>query len=402
MRTIAIILGTALAVFPTISYLTELQYRADSRLERSVCRSLICSEELLIESADRLAGRSSPDQGLTIPNLQEALRRNPASPKRWSDLGEALLAAGRIEEARYCFSRAVELGPQSPPAFWRAALFHSQINEANRSHQYLGKMLELVPQYQELVFERYVSSKTPIPDILKYGIPRQAALAQDFFRYLLNHDAPLRDIKTVWEWSENEALTDDSLTAVYTDFLLMKREYAAAVEIWKRGPGRQDETFRKPNVIFNGGFELQPIESGLDWRLPITQGARINRDSSAVHSGFSALHIEFDGKDNIDFNSVTQAVVAEPGRYHFKAWLRTSELSTDQGIGFRVTDASGRLNLRSSSLVGTHDWTPIEMDFTLSGGVQLLRIEVVRQPSWKFDNKIHGGVWIDSVSLVRS
>jgi len=59
------------------------------------------------------------------------------------------------------------------------------------------------------------------------------------------------------------------------------------------------------------------------------------------------------------------------------------------------------LNLETTQLTGTHAWTPVDLDFTLPGPVRLLRIEVVRQPSAKFDNKIRGYAWIDSVSLVR-
>ena len=113
------------------------------------------------------------------------------------------------------------------------------------------------------------------------------------------------------------------------------------------------------------------------------------------------MQIEFDGERNIDFRHLTHDVVAPPGHYHFRALVRTSELTTDQGIRFRLVDSSGRLNLETTQLTGTHDWTPVDLDFTLAGPVRLLRIEVVRQPSAKFDNKIRGRAWVDSVSLVR-
>src|SRR5437762_7657711 len=125
MRPIALALGTALALLPNIRYLADLRYRVDPALEQSVCRSLACSDELLLGSADRFASGGQQDRAVALANLQEALRRNVASPYRWCDVGEALLAAGRIKEARYCVVRAVELGPQIPPVLWRAAQFYT-------------------------------------------------------------------------------------------------------------------------------------------------------------------------------------------------------------------------------------------------------------------------------------
>jgi hypothetical protein len=402
MKRIAIVLGAVLALFPNIRFLADFRYRTDPALERSVCRNVICSDELLLETANRFSEGTGEDAEVAVANRQEALRRNPASPTRWTDLGEALRASGRIEEARYCFKRAVELGPQSPPVFWRTALFYSEIKELSRSHEYMGRMLELVPEYRKLVFETYEASGSSIDDILEHGIPRQSTLAQEYFRYLLARDAALADIKKTWEWLNKHSLIDEYLAGDYTDFLLNKNQYAAAFEIWKNAMGAHDSSRSSSDLVFNGGFERDSIQSGLDWRFSGNQGARVNLDSTVVHSGSSSLRIEFDGGSNIDFNSVAHAVVAEPGRYRFSAWIKASDLTTDQGIGFRIVDSSGQVIDRTTPLNGTHDWTRVDLDFTLSPPVRLLRIEVVRQPSWKFDNKIRGKAWLDDVSLVRS
>jgi hypothetical protein len=402
MKKIAVILGTALVLLPNIKYLADFRYRFDPDLQRSVCRSLLCFDELLLESANRFADGSKEDAAVALANLQEALRRNVASPNRWCDVGEALLAAGRIDEARYCFTRAVELGPQSPPVFWRAALFYTRINEPNLSQEHMAKMLELVPEYRELAFQTYLANKNGVLETLEHGIPKGSALSQDYFRYLLTQDAAPQDLTKVWDWLEDHSQADDYLTGDYTDFLLRKSEYFLAGEVWKRTAVHRDDAYLKPNLVFNGGFELEPLQSGLDWRISPIQGAEIRRDSSMAFSGSSSLHIEFRGESNIAFNSVRNEVVAQPGRYHFKAWIRTADLTTDQGIGFRISDSSGRVNLQTPPLAGSRDWTAVDLEFTLTGPVRLLRIEVVRQPSWKFDNKISGGAWIDGVSLVRS
>jgi len=93
--------------------------------------------------------------------------------------------------------------------------------------------------------------------------------------------------------------------------------------------------------------------------------------------------------------------VANPGRHHFRAWVRTSELTTDEGIGFRLVDSSAQIDLQTARLTGIRDWTPLDLEFTVSGPPRLLRIEVVRQSSQRLDSKIIGRVWIDDVSLIQ-
>ena len=401
MNKIAVLLGAILSLVPNIQYLDDLRYRLEPALEYSVCRSLLCSDRQLLDSADRLAHGNKRDKAAAVANLQEALRRSVADPDRWVALGDAFFEAGRVQEAQYCFTRAVDLGPQNPPSFWRTAQFYARIQQPVRSQEYLGKMLALLPEYKELVFDTYISSGSDVIETFQHGIPPKSHLAQDYFRYLLAHNAALADIRKAWDWLQRNSLNDDRLAGDYVDWLSSRHEYGLAAETWNRSVTAYDRTYLNPNLVFNGDFESPPFPSGLDWRFAETPGVTIKRDSTVAMSGSSSLKIEFDGKENINFNSIAHDVVVTPGRYHFKAWIRTSELTTDQGIGFRLVDSAGQVNLETKRLTGTHDWTSLDLDFTLSGAARLLRIAAIRQPSWKFDNRIAGKVWIDNVSLVR-
>src|SRR5207237_181693 len=122
-------------------------------------------------------------------------------------------------DAQYCFARAVELGPQNPPVFWRTAQFYARIQEPVRSQEYLGKMLALVPEYKELVFDTYTSSKTDVIETLQHGIPQKSRLAQDYFRYLLVHNAASTDIRKAWDWLQSNSLNDDRLAGDYVEWL---------------------------------------------------------------------------------------------------------------------------------------------------------------------------------------
>lgn len=89
------------------------------------------------------------------------------------------------------------------------------------------------------------------------------------------------------------------------------------------------------------------------------------------------------------------------GEYVFQAYARTKDLTTDEGIRFHLFDPEGsaRLDVYTEQLRGTNDWTRVETRCRVRAGTRLIRVEVCRMPSWKFDNKIKGEAWLDEVSL---
>jgi hypothetical protein len=84
--------------------------------------------------------------------------------------------------------------------------------------------------------------------------------------------------------------------------------------------------------------------------------------------------------------------------------VRTERLTTDEGIGFRILDptAASRLDVKTERVTGTSDWRKIDQVFEVRPQTRLIQIQVVRQPSLKFDNNISGTVWIDTVQLTPS
>ncbi len=86
----------------------------------------------------------------------------------------------------------------------------------------------------------------------------------------------------------------------------------------------------------------------------------------------------------------------------FRAAVRARGLTSDQGVGFRIYDAErpSRLDLRTKTVSGTCGWKTLAIRFAVPRQSRLLQVQLVRQPSTKFDNKLAGSVWIDDISLV--
>ncbi len=58
-------------------------------------------------------------------------------------MGEALQKAGRTDDARYSFSRALALGPNSTPTLLMAADFHFDLGEEPIAFPFLKRILEI-------------------------------------------------------------------------------------------------------------------------------------------------------------------------------------------------------------------------------------------------------------------
>jgi hypothetical protein len=98
---------------------------------------------------------------------------------------------------------------------------------------------------------------------------------------------------------------------------------------------------------------------------------------------------------------VRQFTVVPPGRYRLSAEVSSENLTTDQGIFFRIFDPANpdRLHAESAPILGTVGKSWITVDLTVSG-TEALAIQLERRPSERFDNRISGTLHIHQVSLV--
>lgn len=113
--------------------------------------------------------------------------------------------------------------------------------------------------------------------------------------------------------------------------------------------------------------------------------------------------MDFNGSVNSNIAEPLQYAAVQPGEtYHFHAVIRTDQISTDSGMRFVIDDAihGGIVMAQSDNLTGTHPWTSVDLKVTATPSTHFLSIELFREPSRRFDNKLSGTVWVANVSLV--
>lgn len=329
-----------------------------------------------------------------------AMLRDSADPYRWADLADAELAAGHKDRARTAYERACALAPSTPQIWVRSSNFYFTIDEPTAGLTHVARALKTTPSFDQATFsnlDRFV------PDVLQVlnavGSDRRCARA--YLSHLLDAGR-LEPARQVWDWCWKLGFTDVPLAESYVQASFRTHRYEEAQRVWSELVAADRTDYLCPNLIFNGGFESEPTRSPLDWNISSSEQFETTRDSSVFHDGKASLRIHFFGVANINYSNAIQLIPAKAGRYQFRAWIKTSSISTNQGPEIRITgvESPSNLDLRMGPFLGTADWRLITETFTLPAGTRLIAITIVREPSKKFDNKISGLFWIDSVEMI--
>jgi tetratricopeptide (TPR) repeat protein len=401
LRILTCTLGAVLLAYCGAGVLSETAWLNNERVESVLCRVFLCTgNSLMGPSQEALAGVQESGLQRAIAMSKQDLQRNPQDPYRWADLGEAYLDDGQQDSARYCWGQVLTLAPQSPPLLLRVANFHFQIGENEAALPVTARILTLVPDYDELIFSEYTRLADGVDDVLRYGVPQNGRAAKSWLRFLMRAGRP-SDAQNTWEWIADREYADDALAGEYADFLIRHGHPESAATVWAGYLGTRAGDYRKSNYLYNGDFESDPIQSPFDWAFAHAQGVEVSRDFATARSGKYSFRISFAGTDNLDLAAASQQTSVRPGPYRFHVAVRTESLTTDQGIRFRISDAEvrARLDVIFEQFTGTSPWSAIDRDLVVPPATRLLLVQVIRQPSLKFDNKVDGTAWVDELKL---
>ena len=401
MRTLTFTLGAILAAYSSAGVLSETFWSNNEQADRVLCRLFLCNNAPLAWQAwQQLTGVREEDVHNAIVIFRRVLEREPQDPYRWADLGEAFLEAGEKEDARYCYGQVLALAPQFPPLLLRVANFHFQIGEEKKALPITGRILRLIPDYDSIIFSEYTRLVDHSENVLLYGLPDDQRAVKSWLQYLMQAGR-MDDAQRTWNWVAPRGYADDSTAGEYAGFLVQQGHPDSAVSAWAQHLGPRAGDYRKSTYLFNGSFEFEPNPSPFDWNLGRAQGVEVTRDCTTAWSGNCSLRISFAGTQNLDFAAASQLAFVQPGRHRFHTSIRTEGLTTDQGIRFRIYDAElpARLDVIFGQFTGTAPWSAVEQDLAIPPQTKLLRIQVIRQTSMKFDNKVRGTAWIDELRL---
>lgn len=392
-KKVAVALSGVLGVYASGWLVFDHSFLSNPQAERLFCRFGICNTNVLF-------GRDPAE--VTVADLVEAVRRHPANPSRWSALGQAMWDSGQFEKAQLYFSKAGAVGPNRPGLLLTIADFYHSVSKNSLALEQTSRALAKTVELDQRFFNWFKKAEIPMSEILSHGLPPDAAVFRSYLRYLLN-SKNTEAARQVWSATLAHGYADDKLAREYVYFLAGRNDFESAARAWAAYLGDRRNGYLQSNWMLNGDFESEPSNQPLDWEAWGGDGVEVARDADVKHSGAYSLRIRFDGKQNVTDAHVGQRAFVTPGRYRFEAYLKSQELTTDQGISLQIFDAAraSPLDVKTEPLLGTHDWTKVDLNICVPPKTKWLQVRVVRQPSLKFDNLIKGALWLDSVSLTR-
>jgi hypothetical protein len=350
---------------------------------------------------------AQPDAAQAEDSYRKAIALNPIATEAWLDLGTAYELDGKTEEAREAYLEAKKSYPASAEVSWRYGSFLLRQGEQSQAYAELRRAIEADPERAATAFSRAYRANPNIDDILAQLLPAKQSVYVDVINEA-SAEKQLAVAKTVWA----QLLTLHPHFAIrdvdgFLSALFQAGEYAEARRVWDQ----QVATMNLPpllrlqgSVVWDPSFESGVIGSAFGWMFqPIAQGVSISVDKAEKLSGRQSLRLSFDGKHNPNLEAACTLALVEPNTtYHFSGWIKTKDVTTEQGVGFRIHsygNSEGPV-VNTRQIYGNNPFTLIEQTWAAGPDIRRLRICVTREPSDNPDVRISGSAWVDDVNLV--
>jgi tetratricopeptide (TPR) repeat protein len=348
-----------------------------------------------------------PDTTRAIAAYRTSLSFAPESADTWLDLAAAYESESDIPAARDAFRKAKEAYPLSAVVAWRYGNFLLRQGEQDAAFREIRRAVQADPKRAAESFSRCLRVDPDINAVLDQALPASRDVYVDVLRDLLD-DGKTEDALRVWSrLAVLHPLLQLSDAYPLVDALIQKKQLLLARQVWDQAVTltRIPQPLDPPgSLVWDGGFESGFTGAGFAWKIPpISHGVQAGIDGHEKHSGKYSLRVSFDGKLDVNFQDVCQFVPVQPSRaYQFSAWVQTRELTTDEGIRFRLTSFSpaGASSVFTEDVRGTVPWKKIEIPWQSGNGVSAMQICLKRNPSAAVDNRIQGTAWIDDVALL--
>jgi tetratricopeptide (TPR) repeat protein len=411
-----ILLVVALAVAAILVFQASQIWLADHRINSGKPEQMERGAALLPGDADawdRL-GRfyqldfTDSDMSRALVNYQTAVQKNPLSAHYWMDLASAYEATGDDARAQEAFGRAKAVYPASAEVAFHYGNFLLREQKYPEAYDELRRAVQADRTLLPLVISRAWRANGDINQLLDHVVPADVdaySQALDFFGSAHDADPALAVWRRLLEFGRFVPL---ARTFPLLEELIREDRADDARRVWREALAAAALPHMEPargSLIWDGDFQEEFSNGGLGWRWNGIPGALIDFDSQAAPNDSRAVRLDFSGGNNVSLSGPFEFVPVEANRgYHFHAYMRTEQITTESGPRFSITDPNhpNALNILTENFTGTRPWTAVEADLSTGPETHFLLVRLVRDPSRLFDNKLSGTAWIADVSLVAS
>src|SRR6516165_5268167 len=282
-----------------------------------------------------------PSSVMAIESYRKAIALNPLATDAWLDLAMAYELDGKLDQARDAYLQAKKSYPGSAEVSWRYGNFLLRQGQQVQSYTELRRAIEADSRRAPLAFSRAYRSNPNIDEILQQLLP---ARPDDYVSVISEAAASKQLAVAQTVWAQLIAL-HPRLGIREVDYLvselLQAGDLSAARRVWDQGVATMNlpPLLEAPgSVLWDPSFESGIGGASFSWHFePIVQYVSIGLDRSEKLSGNQSLRLSFDGKHNPELEAACALGIVQPATtYRFSAWVKTKNITTENGVGFRV------------------------------------------------------------------
>jgi tetratricopeptide (TPR) repeat protein len=346
------------------------------------------------------------DSTKAAASFQKAISILPSYTEAWLELATSEELNGQTAEASEAYAKAKQSYPASADVAWRYGNFLLREGSFPQAFEQLRQAIDADPARAAATFSRVYRANPNIDEILDQVLPPKQSVYADVIAEAAS-SGQLAAARTVWGrlldlHPQLEMRDFDPLVAR----LMEAKDYDAARKVWAQGTSRMNlPPLLQPqgSVVWDPSFESGINSKGFAWFFqPLAQGVQVELDTTEKLTGSKSLRVSFDGKHNPNLNIACTLAVVEPGKqYLFSGWIKSKDVTTEQGVQFHI-QALGPPNpavTTTRELHGTNPWTFFGEPWTADQGAHRVSICVSREPSDNPDVRISGTAWIEDVNL---
>lgn len=348
------------------------------------------------------------DLAEAVRHFKAATMLQPNSAEYWSSLGRACFTIGDDHCADQAYETSVRLAPGMPRYQWETANYYLIAGRQHESVSHFRRFLELSADDPTPVF-RICQKAFGDPELIWQNVlPGSDSNLRLTYINFLNESGSSEAAFQYWNRIVSEGSTVRySAVQPYLDLLIARNHIQQAFKVWRdlQNLGSVQRPSGIPgNIVFNGGFELKPLNSGFDWRIVPEEYVALDFEGKSCNGNDTqrCLRVDFPVANNADYEPIYQIVPVEPDRHYvLTSHVRSSEISSDSGPRLRVVDPECPtcLTAESPASIGTTSWHNIAVNFVTGPKTQAIHVSVWRPRARSFPMEIQGSFWVSSVSL---
>lgn len=338
------------------------------------------------------------DFAAALPYCRKAVELNGNDSANWLDFAEVLYVTGDSAEEKIALDKAVAADPTTPEVAWNAGNLYMLQGDIPKALDLFRIVLKSDPELVPLALKtswRTLGRVQPITDMM----PAEPTAYINFIG-LLAGENQREAAAQVWEKLIKLKRPIDYKNALfYVDDLLAWKDVAAAKQAWKQLGGRSEGFLAyqpvETNVVVNGSFENELLNSGFDWHFS-SEPTRVTVDDDTAKSGQHSALVTY-ATPVLDSGLYQLVPVRPNSNYTATAWLKTDELQTANGPRLTLTDAyTGALLGASEPVAYTTPWKQVMVSFKTGLDTELIALRLSRD---RQDTVIRGRLWIDDVEI---